>query len=138
MISFFNDVCDFTVDSSVIYRFACLFTKQFKNEADFFKLLFDKHLSTVKTKEFEKVIKNNFEGQSSIVFDTIINDLILNSKKSFIIDYLTNAILLLLDFILSFHQRLSNKSTLQFDYSIFFHKTSKGLKLITDRINKQY
>ena len=29
-----------------------------------FKLLFDKHLSIIKTKEFEKVIKNNFEGRA--------------------------------------------------------------------------
>jgi hypothetical protein len=78
------------------------------------------------------------KGDTSIVFDKIYLDLSSELSKSIILDFINLNILMALDFILSMYQKVFNKNSTQFDYSLFYHKVSDNLKLITQNINNKY
>ena len=105
---------------------------------DLFKLIFDKNLKCTNNLNFKKMIEDNLKGDSSIVFDKIYLDLSSELSKSIILDFINLNILMALDFILSMYQKVFNKNSTQFDYSLFFHKVSDKLKLITQNINNKY
>lgn len=108
------------------------------NMNDFFSILFDKNLNIVKNRKFQEVLNKNFMGKNKIVFDTIFEDLIYESRKSILFDQFFLKILYSVDLILSMYQRLFNKKSTQFDYSYFFHKTTSSLKTIEKKINNNY
>ena len=103
-----------------------------------FKLILDKNLKAKNNLNFKKMVNDNLKGDTSLVFDKIYSDLSSELSKSFILDFINYSILVTIDFVLSMYQKVFYKNSTQFDYSIFFHKISDKLKLITHKINNKY
>lgn len=109
-----------------------------ENLNDFFELLNKENLKPIKSKNFNDFLKKNYKGRSYIVFDEIINDLKNGLKTSILFDFIIITLLFTIDFILFFYHRLFNKNRLQFDYSLFFHRKTEGLKYIEKKINNSF
>ena len=109
-----------------------------KDKKDLFKLILDMNLKCKNNLNFIKMVNDNLRGDYDIVFDKIFSDLKTQLSKSTLLDFINYNILMVLDLIFLFHQKILEKNSTQFDYSIFLHKPSEKLKLITQNINKKY
>ncbi len=104
---------------------------------DIKRLLTDRHLKPISSDKFNNLIKEEFTGESALVFDRVLSELLRKPLKPRFVDGILLFSLKFCDFILTSITRFMRKTNLSFDYSYYYHPISDGIKGIATSIKKQ-
>jgi len=101
------------------------------------KLLHRDQLEPIATKAFNKLIADDFCGESDIVFDRIISEVVKKPLGVKATDGMLLWLLKTMDFILASVHYLRRNKALQFDYSYYYHPPSEVLKAVSSKIREK-
>lgn len=97
-------------------------------------LLADNNLKPVVTDRFNNLIKEEFTGNSDLVFDQVISELVMKPLKRKLSDSVLLFMLKATDFILASLTYLVRKNKMSFDYSYHYHRIPVVLNDISTAI----
>lgn len=102
-----------------------------ENMGDVRSLLIDRQLKPVSSGKFKNLIAADFCGDSELVFDTVVAEIIKKRCVGKWFDFALFPLLVTADFLLASLHRFRRNNALQFDFSAYYHPISKRLRNVS-------